>query len=208
MDNWISALWALGIAEREEGLYFFSPRDGAAPFEKFTSSMPSHPAETEALQRKGLRAVAFLLRPSQNSARRGILPLPGWCCLPGQTRTRHQGSTEPPRQSPRRIGGLRATWRVRFRWDRPSRHSKQTAKQQGPRPRSLCVTELSSGSLLATEVCNPSRYTWRRVRNLSFTRRRQCPLCGDFLRRRHAHKNSLAEAGRDVFNREEILVSN
>ena len=62
----------------------------------------------------------------------------------------------PPRHSARRIGSQRPMWPVPFRWRRPSRLNKRTAKQQGPRHiPSLCLTKLSSGSLSATQVCAP-----------------------------------------------------
>ena len=43
------------------------------------------------------------------------------------------GLDRTPRHNVRRIGGQRPTWRVPFRWGRPSRHSKRTAKKQGLR---------------------------------------------------------------------------
>ena len=51
--------WAPGTAEREEGLYFVSPRDGAAPLDNFSSAMPSHLAETESLFCSRARSFGF-----------------------------------------------------------------------------------------------------------------------------------------------------
>ena len=156
---------------------------------------------------------------SRNSPRSRMVLLPRTDQNPssGLDRT----STPVPKKDRRSASNVASSFSMGSSFS-PQQTNSETTKSKTP---SLCVTKLFSGSLLATEVCEPSRYTWRQIANLkstllvaraeslvhsvpSVSRCRQCPLCGDLLRRRHAHKKSLAEAARHVFNREEILVSN
>ena len=105
-----------------------------------------------------------------------------------------------------------------------SPHKTNSEESRSKTHTSLCVTKLP------LEACRQQRCATRRASHRATSGLRQsanlestmltasvespglwcprCPLCGDILCRRHAHKNGLAEAGRYVLNREEILTSN